>query len=143
MNSNLPYSVRSIHVLQGEFEKDHPQFDMFKLLRADNLKWLELEKAIARAMTNVKDLTKTLGEAWCFLKPSFVSQSQACLTLSPQVIPQVKKNGAALSKRRLEQWVKGTREATTTNNDTEQLACLVCCTRYCPNNFACRQSEVA
>lgn len=72
-------------------------------------------------MTNVKDLTKTLGEAWCFLKPSFVSQRQACLTLSPQVIPQVKKNGAALSKSRLEQWMKGTREAppqpTMTQND--------------------------
>ncbi len=99
----MPFSVRAIDILKKEFEKDFRRFDVFTLLRADTIKWLELEKAIARAMTNFKAPTP-LGERWCFLKGSFVADVSSNLALSPQIVPQVKRRGKTLDLENLKSW---------------------------------------
>jgi hypothetical protein len=75
------------------------------------LKWLELEKAIARAMTNEVPGKTTLGERWCFFRDSLLKGRQAKLALMPQVVPRVKRNGKELDKTEVEQWSEGTRES--------------------------------
>ena len=91
LSNEFNFVARAIPYLKGKFQGAHHEFDAFPLLRSDNLKWLKLEKAVARAMTNNIELNKKLGERWTFLSNSFFKHEQADLKLNPQVVPRVKR----------------------------------------------------
>ncbi len=106
------YSITALTLLENEFNGQvRSEFDAFKLVRGNTLKWYEAERAVVRALVEGSAQGNSFGRQWPFFAGTFLANLKAKLQLQPQVIPRVYSNGSPLNEGTLEAWEKGNREA--------------------------------